>query len=60
MSSFAQFGPMYRRVQSCHIARDSQGAVEVLTEVRAAAGDLPKYVDDPHLLTFLRALTIKR
>lgn len=35
---------MYRRVQSCYIARDTQGGVEVLTEVRAADHDLSKYV----------------
>lgn len=42
MSSFANFGPMYRRIKSCHIARDSNGWVEALTEVRAADSDIPK------------------
>lgn len=44
MGSFAQFGPMYRRIQTCHVARGPNGAVEVLTQVRGADSDIPKYV----------------
>ncbi len=44
MSSFAQFGPMYRRIQTCHVARGANGAVEVLTQVRGADSDIPKCV----------------
>ena len=44
MGSFAQFGPMYRRIQACHVARGPNGHVEVLTKVRGADTDLPKCV----------------
>ena len=44
MGSFAQFGPMYRRIQACSVARGPNGVVEVLTEVRGPDGDIPKYV----------------
>ena len=44
MGSFAQFGPMYRRIQACHVTRGPNGHVEVLTEVRGADTDIPKCV----------------
>ena len=44
MGSFAQFGPMYRRIQACHVARGPNGHVEVLTKVRGADTDIPKCV----------------
>lgn len=44
MTTFAQFGPMYRRIRACYINRGAYGTVEALTEVRAAEADIPKYV----------------
>ncbi|KAI1798467.1 polyketide synthase [Ganoderma leucocontextum] len=45
MGSFAQFGPMYRRIQTCHVARGPNGTVEVLTQVRGADTDIPNLAD---------------
>ncbi|KAM5543754.1 hypothetical protein V8D89_002371 [Ganoderma adspersum] len=45
MGSFAQFGPMYRRIQTCHVVRGPNGSVEVLTQVRGADSDIPNLAD---------------
>ncbi|TBU55410.1 polyketide synthase [Dichomitus squalens] len=45
MGSFAQFGPMYRRIQTCHVSRGPNGSVEVLTQVRGADDDIPTIAD---------------
>ncbi|KAI0737718.1 hypothetical protein C8Q80DRAFT_1222755 [Daedaleopsis nitida] len=41
--SFAQFGPMYRRIRQCHVVNGEHGAVEVLTEVDASGDDIPNF-----------------
>ncbi|KAI0749993.1 ketoacyl-synt-domain-containing protein [Daedaleopsis nitida] len=45
LSHFAQYGPMYRRVQEVHIAIREEGAVEALVRVRARDTDIPNLSD---------------
>ena len=42
LESFANYGPMYRRIQKCYLAAGTFG-VDVLTEVHAWDEDIPKY-----------------
>ena len=43
LAYFAQYGPMYRRIQQCHYAVRNDGVVEALVEVRARHRDIMKY-----------------
>lgn len=44
MAYFAQYGPLYQRVQQCHFAVRTGGIFEALVELRACDDDLKKYV----------------
>lgn len=43
MASFAQFGPMYRRIRRCYMGIGTDGANEALVEIRGSGKDIPKY-----------------
>ena len=42
LSSFANYGSMYRRIQKCFVETGPRGAVEALVQVRGKGDDIPK------------------
>ena len=42
LSSFANYGPMYRRIRQCYLGTGPGGAVEALTELNGRTADIPK------------------
>lgn len=52
-SSFAQYGPTYRRVVGCSRRIDERGYDEVLVEIRGPSDDIPEYVHfDTYIYSF--------
>ncbi|KAI0749982.1 hypothetical protein C8Q80DRAFT_660233 [Daedaleopsis nitida] len=45
LSSFANYGPMYRRIRRCYMGRGVAGAVEALAEIRGGDKDIPNCSD---------------
>ena len=43
LNSFANYGPMYRRINKCYIGRGPGGALDALVEIRGSGKDIPKY-----------------
>ena len=42
LNSFANYGPMYRRIQKCFVAAGPRGAMDALVEVRGSSDDIAK------------------
>ena len=42
LEAFANYGPMYRRIQKCYLSLGSRGSVSALVEVRANGKYIPK------------------
>ncbi|KAI0695501.1 polyketide synthase [Cerioporus squamosus] len=45
MAHFAQYGPVYRRIQECHTVTRADGTVEALVKLRGRDIDLPNIAD---------------
>ena len=42
LEAFANYGPIYRRIQKCYLSTGTDGSVNALLEIRGNGKDIPK------------------